>query len=288
MSSDLTMQRRFFAEEVQAICNLRTAALVEALATVPREKFLRPGPWLIRSEADFGGPPRPTPDADPGRVYHNISIAIDPARQLFNGAPSVVSLCIDALGLKAGERVLQVGCGLGYYTALTAYCVGPSGRVVAMEIDAALASEARVNLASFGWVDVGQGDGTDTRGESFDAILVNAGMTHPHEAWLRALRPGGRLLLPLTCTMEQMGSTIGKGVILLISGTGESDGFDVRVVTMVAIYSAVGIRDASMNDRLGKAFMRNPWPPIKKLRRDPHEPSPSCWLHFDTFCFAAA
>ena len=41
-------RRRFFAEEIQAICNLQTAALVEALATVPREQFLPPGPWLPR------------------------------------------------------------------------------------------------------------------------------------------------------------------------------------------------------------------------------------------------
>jgi len=75
-------RRRFFAEEIQPIANLQSAGLVEALATVPRQQFLPPGPWLIRSESDFGGPSRQTPDGDPRHVYHNLSVAIDRSRQL--------------------------------------------------------------------------------------------------------------------------------------------------------------------------------------------------------------
>src|SRR5206468_549663 len=49
----LETYRRFFAEEIQACAGLRNQALVEAFATIPREQFLRPGPWTTRSEADF-------------------------------------------------------------------------------------------------------------------------------------------------------------------------------------------------------------------------------------------
>jgi len=73
---DLGLRRQFFAEEVAAIANLRTPELIDALRSVPREKFLRPGPWLVRGESDFGGA-RATPDADARYVYHNYSIAID-------------------------------------------------------------------------------------------------------------------------------------------------------------------------------------------------------------------
>ena len=52
---DLQQQRRFYAEEIKVAVNLRTPSLVEALARVPREKFLPPGPCLIRSEIDYGG-----------------------------------------------------------------------------------------------------------------------------------------------------------------------------------------------------------------------------------------
>ncbi len=54
MTDELTRRRRFFAEEVQAVCSIRTTALVDALAAVPREQFLRPGPWLIRGEVEVG------------------------------------------------------------------------------------------------------------------------------------------------------------------------------------------------------------------------------------------
>jgi protein-L-isoaspartate(D-aspartate) O-methyltransferase len=280
---DLADRRRFYAEEIQVIANIRTPALVDALASVPRERFLPPGPWLIRSEADYGGGPRQTPDTDPRHVYHNVAIAIDPARQLFNGAPSLVTMCIDALALAPGARVVHVGCGTGYYSALMARAVGPQGSVLAFEIDEPLATIARTNLREMSWTEVRHGNGTDVDSSSFDAILVNAGMTHPHESWLNALRPSGRLLVPLTFTVPMMGP-IGKGVMALV--TRNADAWDARMVTMTAIYSAIDLRDDRMNDRLREAFMKGQLPSFKRMRRDPHEPAPTCWLQGETFCFS--
>ena len=51
---DLDLRRRFFAEEIEAVCKLRSVALVEALAAVPREHFLPPGPWTVLADVDFG------------------------------------------------------------------------------------------------------------------------------------------------------------------------------------------------------------------------------------------
>lgn len=281
---DLAQQRRFFAEEIEALANLRTPALVDALATVPRERFLRPGPWIVRGESDFGGPARQTRDADPRRVYHNLAIAIDSERQLFNGAPSLLASCIDALVLGPGSRVLHIGAGLGYYTAIIGHAVGAGGRVGALEVDEALAAEARGNLAAFPWVDVRHGDGSAPPGGPFDAILVNAGVTHPLDIWLDALVPGGRMVMPLTATSPQM-RTIGKGFILLLTRTGEAV-FDVRMLGFVAIYSAVGLRDEALNATLGQKLMKGPFMPATRLRRDPHDPSPSCWLHGPTCCLS--
>jgi protein-L-isoaspartate(D-aspartate) O-methyltransferase len=205
---------------------------------------------------------------------------------LFNGAPGLVAICIDALALHAGDRVLHIGCGLGYYSAIMAHCVGSEGSVVAVEVDEDLAADARASLAPFGGVDVRHGSGIDVHGGPYDAILVSAGMTHPHEAWLAALKPGGRLILPLTFVTEQMG-TIGKGVITLLTSNADGKIFDARVLTMTAIYSAIGLRNAALNERLHETFMRGWWPTFNKMRRDRHELSTSCWLHTDTFCFTA-
>lgn len=287
---DLDLRRRFFAEELEAVCKLRSPALVDAFAAVPREQFLRPGPWTVLADGDFG-PSLPktrlTADADPARVCHNIAVAIDPARQLFNGQPGTIGVWIDALELAPGARVLHVGCGLGYYTAVMAHCVGPSGRVVAFEVDDALAAEARQNLASLRWVEVWHGDGSQAPGGIFDAVLINAGVTHPLDAWLDALAPGGRMILPLTSTMVPMGATLGKGLVFVVSKESETMS-SARAMTIVAIYSAVGIRDANLNERLGKAMMAGPakWQAVARLRRDAHDPSSSCWLHGDTFCLS--
>jgi protein-L-isoaspartate(D-aspartate) O-methyltransferase len=294
MNLDLDLRRRFFAEELEAVARLRSARLVDAFAAVPRERFLPAGPWTVLSDgADSymlmaGIRTRPTADADPARVYHNLAVAIDPDRQLFNGQPGTLAVWIDTLELEAGMRVLHIGAGLGYYTAVMAACVGATGRVVAYEVDEALTRDALRNLAPYKNVDLRCGDGSGPLEESFDAILVNAGVTHPLETWLDALAPGGRLMLPVTVPLPAMGSTLGKGVVVLV--TRQHDGaISARVVTFVAIYSALGIRDPALDERIGKALMSGPaqWQAVKRLRRDPHDAAPSCWLHTDTCCFSS-
>src|SRR5262245_8963767 len=152
--TDLVQRRRFFAEDLETRCRLRSRALVDAFATVPRERFLRAGPWTVVAAPDLrggpGGTTRLTPDADPAHVYQDIVVVIDPGRQLVNGQPGSLAPLIDALDLTPGSRVLHVGCGLGYYTAVMAECIGAGGRVVAIEVDEALAEEARRNLSPYG------------------------------------------------------------------------------------------------------------------------------------------
>jgi protein-L-isoaspartate(D-aspartate) O-methyltransferase len=278
----LESYRRFFAEEVAAACGLRTAALVEAFATVPRERYLNPGPWLI---ADMFGAPRPTPDSDPRRVYHNVAIAIDPARQLFNGQPSTIGAWIDQLALEPNARTLHIGCATGYYTAVLAQCVGPGGRVVAYEADETLAARARENLTDLQWVEVRHGTAMHVEGV-WDAILVNAGVTHPLDTWLDALAPGARLVVPITFAFGQ--TPIGKGIVSLITRRHDGVECDARAIGFVAIYGAVGVRDETLNARIGAALQSNPMPKLTRLRRDRHDPSSACWLHGNGFCLEAS
>lgn len=282
--TDLVSSRRSYAQAIAATAGVTTPGLVEALATVPRERFLRPGPWLVVNAPHGQAQPQWTADDDPAHVYQDASVAIDPDRQLFNGAPSVLAKMIDSLALGPGGRVLHIGAGLGYYSALMALVAGPTGRVVAVEVDEVLATEARANLAAMPWVEVRQSDGAQVEGP-FDAVLVNAGVTHPQESWLDALAPGGRLLLPLTVAMPAMGASIGKGVMLMITRTPEGD-LVPEVLSFVAIYSAVGLRDASVAASLGHAMRRTSFPNLTRLRRDPHQSNDGCWLHIDGCCLS--
>lgn len=284
MTAGLAAQRRFFAEEIQAVAGLNAGALVEALATVPREAFLPPGPWVV--QGDMSGA-RPTPDADPRHVYHNYSVAIDPQRQLFNGAPALVAGAIDKLGVTPGTRVLHVGAGLGYYSAILAHITGPSGRVMAIEVDKELAAQAQANANahSMPWLEVRAGDATTALEETFDAMLISTGVTHPQAAWLDALAEGGRMILPLTAVIPAMGP-VGKGVMVLVSHRAGTD-FTARALTFVAIYSGLGLRDDALNDQLGRALMRTPFPRLTRLRRDAHAVESSCWLHGAEFCLSS-
>jgi len=65
--------------------------------------------------------------------------------------------------------------------------------------------------------------------------------------------------------------------------------FAARVLTVVAVYSAVGLRDERLNADIGKAMMGGPatWQAVKQLRRDPHDREACCWLHAPSCCLTA-
>jgi hypothetical protein len=59
---------------------------------------------------------------------------------------------------------------------------------------------------------------------------------------------------------------------------------------VVAVYSAEGVRDESLNAAVGKALMGGPmqWMSVKRVRRDKHDPTASCWIHGPTACWSTA
>jgi protein-L-isoaspartate(D-aspartate) O-methyltransferase len=277
--------RRFYAEEIRYTAKLSSPALVEAFAGVPREKFLGPGPWQIASaDMGLGGVAYMTTDnADPHRVYHNVPIALDTTRDLNNGQPGTLARWIDALDLKTGERVFHLGCGVGYYTAIMAEVVGAGGSVVGSEVDSDLAARASENLASYPNVTVHAGDGAALDPGTCDAMLINAGVTHPHPPWLERLGEGGRLVLPLTVPMGA--TALGKGVVAKIIR--QHGGFSAQVITFVAIYSCTSVRDPQLVPLLGKALATGALLKLKSVRRDPHEQADTCVLHGREVCLSS-
>jgi protein-L-isoaspartate(D-aspartate) O-methyltransferase len=281
MTASIEDYRRFYAEEIAAVMGLRSLAMLEAFAKVPREHFLGPGPWKVAA-LDFGmGPPyRETDDADPRYLYHNVAVAIDAERSLNNGQPSALAGWLDRLQIAPGEHVFHVGAGLGYFTAILSELVGASGRVTAIEVDADLAARARENLAPWPNVEMRAGDGGEFDPGPVDAIFVNAGVTHANTLWLDRLRDGGRLVLPLTFSV----GSGGKGVMMLIRR--EGDRYRAQFLTLVMIYSSTSVRDAEMNAALMKQISSKKVFSVQSLRRDSHEPEETCWLHGNGFCFS--
>jgi protein-L-isoaspartate(D-aspartate) O-methyltransferase len=272
--------RRCYAEELRAVANLQSDTLVRAFAKVPREHFLGPGPWQVHtpySESDWT-----TKDADPRQLYHNLLVAIDKERGLNNGYPSFLAFLIDELQLQPGEHVVHIGCGPGYYTAIMAEVIGSNGHVTAIEIDSGLADRAQSNLRYLSHVDVIEGDGGEKDPGPCDAILVNAGATHPRSIWLDSLQPGGRLLLPLSATDDSDAG--GEGRVLKI--TRQPQGFTASFVSEVRIFPCIGGRDVEWNQRLNEAFKRGDAKSVRSLCRDRHESSDACWFHGETFCLS--
>ncbi len=269
--------RRWFAEELRLVAKVSDDALVEAFATVPRERFVGPPPLRILSPWDMSAYWTP-PDAGPAAVYHDVLIAYDEKRWLNNGQPSLWAFLLDRIKIARGERVLHLGCGMGYYTAILAEIVGPTGEVLAVEIDQPLAEKGREALASWRWVKVVHGDGSAGAFENFDAIVASAGATHPLPTWLQAVKPGGRLIFPMTVT--------GQGGGMLLATRRAADRFDARFLCPVSFYEFAGARDVGVSDRLRQAFARDRGAGVRSIRTDLHAEDESCWLHGDGWCLS--
>ena len=283
MTEGLAAYRRFYAEEIAAVTAIRSRALIDAFAKVPREDFLGPGPWQIGGLDMMAAQVKycETEDADPCRIYHNLVVVIDRERNLNNGHPGTLAAWIDKLQLAPGEHVVHIGAGLGYYTAILAEMVGRSGHVTGIEVDADLARRARQSLAPWPNVELITGDGGEFDPGSVDAIFVNAGVTHPQALWLDRLKDGGRLLIPLTF---DVGGGIGKGVMMLVQREGER--YSARLVSLVMIYSSPSIRNAEMNATIARQIGSKKVFSVQSLRRDAHEEEEMCWLHGPGFCFS--
>ena len=139
-----------------------------------------------------------TPSADPVYLYTDDLVGIIPERHLNNGQPSLHATLIARAAPQAGEHVVHIGVGVGYYTAILAELVGTAGAVTAIEFDQSLAERAASNFSGKSNVTVVQGDGAVVDFAAADVIYVNAGATRPAELWLDRLKEGGRLILPLT------------------------------------------------------------------------------------------
>jgi protein-L-isoaspartate(D-aspartate) O-methyltransferase len=116
--------------------------------------------------------------------------------------PELIVTMLRMLDLRPGQRVLEVGTGSGYSTALLAHVVGPGGQVTSVEVDTEVAGRARELLGrrGIGWVDVVCADGRSgwLPAAPFDRLVAWASSPEViPAAWVRQVVPGGMIVAPL-------------------------------------------------------------------------------------------
>jgi protein-L-isoaspartate(D-aspartate) O-methyltransferase len=166
-------------------------AIEEAFRAVPRHLFL-PGVPIARAYADEA-----------------VAVqAVDGVTTSSASQPSMMAIMLGQLDLQPGHRVLEVGAGTGYNAALMRRLVGPSGRVVAVDIDGELVDGAAQHLADAGvaGVELHCADGAlgYPPGAPYDRIVLTVGSGDVRPEWVAQLAPGGRLLLPLAVRGTQL------------------------------------------------------------------------------------
>lgn len=114
-------------------------------------------------------------------------------------APSLMARMLETLDIGDGMRVLEIGTGTGYNAALLSHRVGDRN-VVSMDIDPTLVDHAAHQLAQFGYAPtLIAGDGLDgaTEHGPYDRIIATAAVPEIPVAWIRQLKPGGKILANL-------------------------------------------------------------------------------------------
>lgn len=262
----LEQRRESYAQAIAAKAGVSAfhQRVINAFATIPREEFLGPPPWRV-----FTGMGHTETSSDPALLYQDALVSLKSEAHLNNGQPSLHMASLAALDVKEGETVVHVGAGTGYYSAILATLTGPSGRVIAYEIDDDLAARAKENLAALSHVEVRHQSGTVGPLPSADVIYVSAGATAPLREWTEALRAGGRLLFPLT-------PDHGAGCMLLVSRIGAGE-FAAKCISTAVFTPCIGARDDETGERLAKAFASRDTRSLRSLRYD-SQPDETCWF----------
>jgi protein-L-isoaspartate(D-aspartate) O-methyltransferase len=170
--TDFAQRRTMMVDTQVRPSDVTKYPIIEAMLSVPREVYL--------------------PEASREAAYVGENLMIGAGRVVLE--PRTLAKMLDALDIQAEERVLDIGCGMGYSTAVIARL---AGAVVAVEADDALAAAARRTLAAEGVTNatvrvapLAEGAAADG---PFDVITVQGAIERIPEALSAQLREGGRI-----------------------------------------------------------------------------------------------
>jgi protein-L-isoaspartate(D-aspartate) O-methyltransferase len=171
-----TTARQLMVDSQLRARGISDPCVLDAMLRVPRHEFV-PEPYRAQAYEDH-----PLPIGDGQTISQ----------------PYIVALMLESLQLAPTEKVLEVGTGSGYVTALLAEL---AAQVFSIERHASLAESARSVLAALGYTNIGvfTGDGALglTAGAPFDAILVSAAALRVPPALPSQLGDGGRMIIPI-------------------------------------------------------------------------------------------
>lgn len=202
---------------------IRDAKVVEAMRRVPRHRFV--------------------PERYSAEAYADGALPIDYGQTI--SQPVLVASMTESLELTGTEKVLEIGTGSGYQTAILATIVR---QVYSIEIVEPLARQAATILAELGYHNVRTriGDGYNGWPEEapFDAIIVTAAPDHVPQPLLDQLAVGGRMILPVGESLQNL-------VLYRRTPTGyEHATLDaVRFVPLVHDEPSQGMRDPSIGTK---------------------------------------
>ncbi len=187
---------------------LKTPQIIKAFQKVKREDFL---PKEIKGLAELN-------EALPIGYGQTIS------------QPLVVAFMLELLQPREGEKILDIGSGSGWTSALLAEIVGEKGKVIAMEIVPELVEFGKNNVKKYNFIEKkivefvwGDGSKGYPKEAPYDKILVSATAKKCYKSWKEQLKVGGRIVTPIGNSIWLF---IKKSAPCQDSGEGEFEEFE--------------------------------------------------------------
>jgi protein-L-isoaspartate(D-aspartate) O-methyltransferase len=146
------------------------------------------------------------PEAARPLAYVNEALSI--GHQQTISQPAVVALMLELLNPKPGQKIMDVGAGSGWQTALLAELVGRRGKVYAVEVVPELYEQAKRNLAKYNFSNIElmckNARGGLPKLAPFDGIIAGASGVAIPAAWKQQLKIGGRIVMPVETDLVVM------------------------------------------------------------------------------------